>query len=115
MRKSVVVTLVLCMSALVTSSAFALVAANQSATSLGTPAVEHVKPAPITEAAPPPAIKTIAKRSDSFVSPKPPSAKNRFNAIQEAPTTSALDMSTLRCVKRPLSSGKPGETVTVCE
>jgi hypothetical protein len=68
MRKSIVVTLVLCMSALVTSSALALVASNRSAAHAGTRAVEHAKPAPVVEATPP-AIKTVAKRRDALASP----------------------------------------------
>ncbi|MFI5301988.1 MAG: hypothetical protein ACHREM_28185 [Polyangiales bacterium] len=113
MRKSIVVTLVLCMSALVSSSALALVAANRSSAQTGTPAIEHVKPQPVVEATPP-AVKTIAKRRDAFVASKS-AATTPAPATKEAPTTVGLDMSTMRCVKRPLSSGKPGETVTVCE
>ncbi len=112
MRKSVIVTLVLCMSALISSSALGLVVVNKRATHTGTPAIEHVKPAPIGEATPP-ATKTIVKRMEVIGASKIESPTAAAPKI--ANTTVGLDMSTMRCVKRPLSSGKPGETVTVCE
>lgn len=113
MRKPVMLALVLCTSALVTSSAFGLVASRERAAHAGTPAVEHVKPAPVAEATPP-AIKTIAKRSDVGAAkpeaPAPPKATK-----PPAPETIGIDMTSPRCTKRPLGSGKPGEMVTVCE
>ena len=112
MQKSLVVTLVLCVSALVTSSALGLVVANQRAAHLGTPALEHVKPAPDNEATPPKVI-TMAKRMELLPAPKTEARANPASKPVAAPI--GLDMSTTRCVKRPLASGKPGETVTVCE
>lgn len=112
MKKSIVVTLALCMSALVTSSALALAVVNKQAAHMGTPAIEHMKPSPVSEATPP-TVKTIAKRAEVLAAPK---AESLIAAAPKAaPATLGLDMSTTRCVKRPLSSGKPGETVTVCE
>jgi hypothetical protein len=111
MRKSIVVTLVLCMSALVTSSALALVVVNKQAAHMGTPAIEHMKPSPVGEATPP-TVKTIAKRAEVLAAPK---AEPTAAAPKAAPATVGLDMTAVRCVKRPLSSGKPGEMITVCE
>ena len=112
MKKTVLVTMGLLVTALATTSAFGLAAMNERAANAGTPAVEHVKPAPVAEATPP-AIKTIAKRREVGPAAKPAPAPQAAKPTEAKPI--GLDMSTSRCVTRPLSSGKPGETVTVCE
>jgi len=113
MRKKVFITIGLLMSALVTTSAFGFVAAKEQAANAGTPAIEHVKPAPVAEATPP-VIKVIAKRMEVIGPSKPLSvASQPAKSIESKPI--GLDMSKSKCVTRPLSSGKPGETVTICE
>jgi hypothetical protein len=113
MRKKVFITMGLLISALATTSAFGFVAAKKQAANTGTPAVEHVKPAPVAEATPP-AIKVIAKRREVMTSGKPIAQTTQPPKSTES-TGIGLDMSKSKCVTRPLSSGKPGETVTICE
>jgi hypothetical protein len=64
MRKPIAITLAVSLSALATTSAFALAAVNHRAAHAGAPAAEHVKPDPRADVAPP-ATHIMPKRQEA--------------------------------------------------